>query len=107
MTNVREVANTGEGKILAHFRELPSPCRPVVETIIGKLNEAGIGGVIIVGKQNEAACEIPVAFNKIGMVLQSGLNPIAAAVEAGIEVTNRAMSGVIDYSKLRKFEDLV
>jgi repressor of nif and glnA expression len=107
MTNVREVANTGEGKILAHFRELPSPCRPVVETIIGKLNEAGIGGVIIIGKQNEAACEIPVAFNKIGMVLQSGLNPIAAAVEAGIEVTNRAMSGVIDYSKLRKFGDLV
>jgi repressor of nif and glnA expression len=39
--------------------------------------------------------------------LQSGLNPIAAAVEAGVEVTNRAMSGVIDYSKLRKFEDLL
>lgn len=107
MTNVQEVANTGEGKVLAHFRELPSPCRPVVETIIGKLNEVGIGGVIMIGKQNDAVCEIPVAFNKIGMVLQSGLNPIAAAVEAGIEVTNRAMSGVIDYSKLRKFGDLV
>jgi len=107
MTNVQEVANTGEGKVLAHFRELPSPCRPVVETIIGKLNEAGIGGVIMIGKQNDAVCEIPVAFNKIGMVLQSGLNPIAAAVEAGIEVTNRAMSGVIDYSKLRKFGDLL
>jgi len=107
MTNVREVANTGEGKILAHFRELPSPCRPVVETIIGKLNEAGIGGVIMIGKQNEAVCEIPVAFNKVGMVLQSGLNPVAAAVEAGVEVTNRAMSGVIDYRKLRKFEDLL
>ncbi len=107
MTTVREVANTGEGKILAHFRELPSPCRPVVETIIGKLNEVGIGGVITIGKQNDTVCEIPVAFNKIGLVLQSGLNPIAAAVEAGIEVTNRAMSGLIDYSKLRKFGDLV
>ena len=107
MTNVREVANTGEGKILAHFRELPSPCRPVVETIVGKLNEVGIGGVIMIGKQNDTVCEIPVAFNKIGMVLQSGLNPIAAVGEAGIEVTNRAMSGVIDYSKLRKFGDLV
>ena len=107
MTSVREVANTGEGRILAHFRELPSPCRPVVETILGKLNEAGIGGVIMIGKPNDTVCEIPVAFNKIGMVLQSGLNPIAAAVEAGIEVTNRSMSGVIDYSKLRKFGDLV
>ncbi len=107
MTNVREVANTGEGKILAHFRELPSPCKPVVETIIGKLNEAGIGGVVMIGKPNDTVCEIPVAFNKIGMVLQSGLNPVAAAVEAGVEVANRAMSGVIDYRKLRKFGDLL
>jgi len=107
MTNVHEVANTGEGKILAHFRELPSPCRPAEYTIIGKLNEAGIGGIIMIGKPKETVCEIPVAFNKSGMVLQSGLNPMAAAVEAGIEVTNRAMSGVIDYSRLRKFEDLL
>jgi repressor of nif and glnA expression len=40
------------------------------------------------------------------MVLQSGLNPVAAAVEAGIEVTNRSMSGVIDYAKLKKFREL-
>ncbi len=66
MTSVREVANSGEGKILAHFRELPSPCRPVVETVIGKLKEAGIDGLVMMGKPNETVCEIPVGFNKIG-----------------------------------------
>jgi hypothetical protein len=106
MTSVREVANTGEGKILAHLRELPSPCRPAVETVIWKLNEAGIGSVVMLGKPNETICEIAVGFNKIGMIIQSGLNPVAAAVEAGIEVVNRAMSGVIDYAKLRRFGDL-
>ncbi|OGO06102.1 MAG: hypothetical protein A2Y60_06625 [Chloroflexi bacterium RBG_13_54_9] len=106
MTCVSEVANTGEGKILAHFRELPSPCRPAVETIIGKLSEAGIGNLVMLGRPNETICEIPVGFNKVGMIIQSGLNPVAAAVEAGIEVVNRAMSSVIDYAKLRRFEEL-
>ena len=107
MTSVSEVASMGEGKILAHFRELPSPCRPVVETIMGKLSEAGIGGSVTLGKPNETVCEIPVGFNKIGMILQSGLNPVAAAAEAGIKVVSRAMSGVIDYRKLRRFDTYI
>ena len=106
MTKVSEAASSGEGKILAHFRELPAACRSTVETILGKLKEAGIDGVIMTGKPNETLCEIPVGFNKVGMILQSGLNPVAAAVEAGIEVTNRSMSGVIDYAKLKKFCEL-
>ena len=107
MTRVSEVASSGKGKILAHFRELPSPCKPMVDTILKKSKEAGIDGVVVMGKPNETLCEIPVGFNKIGMILQSGLNPVAAAVEAGIEVTNRAMSGVIDYSRLIKFGSLL
>jgi repressor of nif and glnA expression len=34
------------------------------------------------------------------------LNPIAAAVEAGIEAENRGMSTVMEYSDLIKFEEL-
>lgn len=77
-----------------------------METIIRRLNEAGIGNLVMLGKPNETICEIPVGFNKIGMIIQSGLNPIAAAVEAGNEVVNRAMSSVIDYAKLRRFGEL-
>jgi len=106
MAMVSEVASNGDGKILAHFREAPSPCKPVAEAAIAKLREAGIDGLILMGKPNETICEIPVGVNKIGIILQSGLNPIAAAAEAGIEVVSRAMSGLIDYSKLRRFVEL-
>ena len=91
---------------MAHFRELPAPCRPTVDIVLNKLREAGIDGVVMMGKPNETVCEIPVSFNKIGIILQSGLNPVAATVEAGIEVTNRSLSGLIDYGKLKRFREL-
>ena len=106
MTRVGEVARGGDGKILANFRELPAPCRPMAEVVVEKLNKAGFGGLVIMGEISEPICEIPVGLNRIGLVLQSGLNPVAAAMEAGIEVVNHAMSGVIAYEKLRSFRDL-
>ena len=106
MASVSEVASNGDGKILAHFREAPSPCKPVADDMIARLREAGISGLVLMGKPNEKICEIPVGVNKIGIILQSGLNPIAAAAEAGIEVVSRAMSGLIDYRKLRRFVEL-
>lgn len=106
MTSIGKVAGKGEGKILANFHEFPSPCRPVVETTIAKLKEAGLSSLIMMGEMSEPICEVPVGLNKVGLVLQSGLNPVAAAVEAGIEVENHAMSGLIDYRELRSFWDL-
>jgi len=37
------------------------------------------------------------------MVLLGGLNPVAAAVEAGIEIENIAEGGMIDFQQLRSF----
>ena len=45
-------------------------------------------------------------MNKIGMILIGGLNPVAAAFEAGIDVDNQAMSTVMDYEKLHDIEGL-
>ena len=58
------------------------------------------------GNTSEAICEIPVELNRIGMVLLGGLNPVAAAEEAGIEVENYAMSTVMEYQNLIKFREL-
>ena len=44
--------------------------------------------------------------NKVGMILTGGLNPVAAAVESGIEVENRAMSAIMEYKDLIKFWEL-
>lgn len=106
MTNVGEAARTGNGRILANFREILAPSRAIVEERTAMLREAGINGVYVLGNTSEAICQIAVGTNRIGMVLLGGLNPVAAAVEAGIEVENVAESGLVDFARLRSFWEL-
>jgi len=106
MTNIREAARSGNGMILANFREVPAPARPIVEETITALKQAGIGGVYTLGNTSEPVCQIAVGINRIGMILLGGLNPVAAAVEAGIEAENTAESGMIDFDQLTSFWQL-
>ncbi len=106
MTTVNEVVRTGSGKILANFREVPALSRATIEEKVALLKEAGIGGVYVLGNTSEPVCQIAVGMNRVGMVLLGGLNPLAAAVEAGIEVDNVAESGHIDYQQLNSFWEL-
>jgi hypothetical protein len=107
MTSVREVTTSGNGEILANFREIPAFCRPTAEEVIAKLKEAGLGGLLLMGNISEPVCEIPVELNRLGMILLGGLNPVAAAEEAGIEAENHAMSTVTEYQNLIKFWEVV
>ena len=107
MTSVAEVARSGDGKLLANFREIPALCRPVAEEVVAKLNKAGLNGVLVMGSTSEPVSEIPVALNRIGVILLGGLNPVAAAEEAGIEAENRAMSTIMEYQGLIKFRELL
>jgi repressor of nif and glnA expression len=106
MTSVRRVVKTGEGDVLANFREIPSICRPVAEKVIASLGEAGFHGFMVMGDTSEPVCEIPVELDKIGMVLLGGLNPVAATEEAGIDTDNLAMSTVMEYQDLIKFQEV-
>lgn len=106
MTCVGEATRTGDGKILTSFHQIPAACKPVVQGIIEKLDNAGFGGLATCGEAGEPVCEAPVDWNKVGIILHSGLNPVAAAAEAGIRAVNSAMSGVLEYGKLRSFWDL-
>ena len=106
MTSVRQAADRGEGKILSNFREIPVPARKLVEELITGLKKAGIGGVLEIGEIGEPICQIPVDMNRVGMILYGGLNPVACAHEAGIEVENLAMSTVMDYQELQNFWEL-
>ncbi len=106
MTRVGDAARTGRGRILANFREAPAAARLVIEEMVSGLREADIGGVCVIGNTSEPVCQIAVGLNRIGLVLLGGLNPIAAAAEAGIEVESVAESGMIDYSQLTEFSKL-
>ncbi len=106
MTSVSEAVRTGNGKILANFREIPAPSRAIVGDKLAVLKEVGIDGVYALGNTSESTCQIAVGLNRVGMVLLGGLNPVAAAVEAGIEVENIAESGLIDFQQLQSFWQL-
>jgi len=106
MTSVGEAARTGTGKILGVFRTMPAPAREVVEERVALLKEVGIGGVYAMGDTSEPLCQIPVALNRIGIVQLGGLNPVAVAVEAGIEIENVAENGLIDFQELHSFWEL-
>jgi len=106
MTDVGGAARTGNGKILANFREMPAPSRAVAQEVIDSLKEAGINGVYALGNTSEPVCQIPIGVDRVGMVLLGGLNPVAAAVEAGIEVESIAESGMVDFQQLTSFWQL-
>jgi hypothetical protein len=106
MTSVGEAARTGSGKILGNFRTIPAQAREAVEEKLALLKEAGINGVYALGDTSEPLCQIPVALNRVGAVQLGGLNPVAAAVEAGIEIENIAESGLVDFDQLKSFWQL-
>lgn len=106
MTSVGEAARSGSGRLLANFRELPAPARATVEEALGQLKQAGINGVYVLGNVGEPVCQIALGINRIGMVLLGGLNPVAAAVEAGVPVENASESGLIEFERLVSFWDL-
>ena len=106
MTSVGEASKTGNGKVLGVFRTIPAPAKEVVEEKLAGLKEVGIGGVYALGHTSEPLCQIPVAMNRIGIVQLGGLNPVAAAVETGIDIENIAESGMIDFQQLQSIWQL-
>jgi HTH-type transcriptional regulator, global nitrogen regulator NrpRI len=107
MTSVTQAVKTGDGSILANFREIPSPCKPVVQDIIAKLARAKLNAVLLCGCASEPVCEISMEFNRVGIILTGGLNPIAAAEEAGLGMESHAMSTLIDYKQFVDFDSLL
>jgi repressor of nif and glnA expression len=106
MTSVGQVARKGEGRILANFRVIPAICQPVAEKVVAGLKAANLNGLLMMGEVSKPVCGIPVEVNKMGLILIGGLNPVAAAVESGVEVENHAMSTVMEYRDLIKFREL-
>jgi repressor of nif and glnA expression len=101
MTSVAEAASTGDGKVLGIFRTIPAAAGEIAEEKIKLLGKARIGGVCAIGSPNELLCRIMPEVNRIGIIQLDGLNPAAAAVEAGAAIENYAGGGMIDYRQLK------
>lgn len=106
MTSVRETAMTGNGKILAGFREVSSVALEQILEIAKKLEQIGIYGMVTVGRPGQPVLEIPVGMDRVGVVVMGGLNPLAAIEEAGIETESKAMSTMVEFATLKSFWEL-
>jgi len=106
MTSVNQVVERGEGKILANFREIPAISISLVEDVLAGIKGVGIGGVLAIGGIGNPLCETVVGVNKAGMVLIGGLNPVASALEQGIDADNLAMTTVMEYQDLQSIWEL-
>lgn len=107
MTSVRQACLQGQGKVLADFREIPAQCRASAAAVFDGLRGVlGRVGVVAMGGPGEAVCQVGVGAERVGMVLMGGLNPVAAAEEAGIPSESQAMRGTLDVSAMVPFGEL-
>ena len=106
MTRVREIIETGNGIIGASFREVPAVALPDVKVIMKKLEKIGMGGILAIGKPNQALLDVPVAHDRAGMVVVGGLSPLSAVEESGIPTHNLAMSTLFGFEELIPWADL-
>jgi len=102
MTSVGR-ACLGTGRVLAGLREIPSAGGPEAEAILRKIESAKVGRVIAIGRPGQAILGWPIGEQRVGLVVPGGLNPVAAAEEAGIETESKALFALIDYRELKPF----
>lgn len=107
MTSVFQAARTGAGVIGASFREVPAVALPEVRRIVAQSKQAGLGGVLAIGRPNQPLAGIPVPEGRAGVIVCGGLNVLAAVVEAGIPCTNAAMSTLLDFEELMSYRELL
>jgi repressor of nif and glnA expression len=107
MTTIGKAAASGSGKVMAGFREIPAVSKEDAEKILKKAEEAGLGSALVVGKPNQPLLGVPVGMERVGIVVPGGLNPVAALEEEGIETESKALTTLIDYSRLRSFWECV
>ncbi|MFA4843563.1 MAG: NrpR regulatory domain-containing protein [Candidatus Margulisiibacteriota bacterium] len=105
MTSVNEAIH-GAGKVLAGFREIPAASRDEAEATLRRIEAAGLGTALVLGKSGQTVLGMPVAVERVGLVVAGGLNPVAAAEEAGLETESRALVSLIDHSALINYRDL-
>ncbi len=107
MTDVSGAAGSGDGRVLASFREIPAVCMERACRLAENIKGKGIGGVLKIGQPSSPLFEVPVGVDRAGVAIIGGLNPIAALQEAGIPAESKAMSTLYEYSALVPFENLL
>lgn len=100
ISSVGDVIRTGNGTVLANFRECHMEAESVVAELLDDLAASRFVGVLEVGLPNSPLLGVQVSPQYMGVVAVGGTNPIAAVREAGYPVVTRAMCGLIEASDM-------
>ena len=106
MTSTGAASQSGSGLIGASFREIPDSAIDLAMDTDALLKKRGLGGYLKSGYPGQSFLDFPVGEQRIGLVISGGLNAVAPLFEAGIPIQSRALSGLVDYSRLFSFEEL-
>jgi hypothetical protein len=107
MTGVLSASASGEGKVLAGYHEIPMLSVNKAEELLQRLKNSGLISFAVLARPGEKICEIPGNPDRVGLITLSGLNPVAAVIESGMEAATRAMAGLADVNSLHPFADLI
>ena len=106
MTSTGDAVRGGIGLIGASFREIPASARESALETDARLKQHGLGGFLKLGFPGRPLLDIPVGDGRTGLIIPGGLNAAAPLVEQGIPIESRALSGLVDYSRLFPFDEL-
>lgn len=106
MTRARDCARTGNGVIGVSFREIPAVAVPEVRRIKKEMERQGLDGILAIGNPNQPLFDIPVEEGRAGLIVNGGLNPIAALCEAHGEVQFQSLHEVEDVARFSEFHVL-
>jgi len=106
MTRVRELARTGSGIVSASLREVPAAAAADLARRRQAINRLGFGQILTVGQPEQPLFDLPVSRGAAGLVVLGGLNPIAAAYEAGVPIRIEALAGLQPQRTLKSIDDI-
>jgi repressor of nif and glnA expression len=106
LLRVIDAARSGNGRIGASFREVPTCALDQVRRILVRMASSGLGEALLIGRPNQPVLGMPVQEGRTGLVVPGGLNPVAAVEEAGIATENRPFSCLFPYEQLMDVRDL-
>jgi repressor of nif and glnA expression len=105
-TSVGRAAALGSGLITASFREAPMGAAAALREVARTLEDTGFPGVMLVGRPGQPVLNVPVHEGRVGLVLATGLNPVAGLWERGLTARaedGKPMVGPVPYAQLIPF----
>jgi len=106
LSSVLDVVKTGNGYILANFREIPMDALEKTKEKFEEAERLGIKGVLMVGEPNIPVLGVPVRINKIGIALMGGINPLTAINEAKIPIETKAIECLINFEEMENINKI-